>query len=116
MAQNRWPELPARWTKPENLHITLLFLGNVNDEEVYNICLKLKTVSQRHNPFDLTIDNVTYGPFQKVPPRMVWASGQVSQELGALQKDLESELYELREAVTIKIGNIIFLLILLGAD
>jgi len=25
MAQNRWPELPARWTKPENLHITLLF-------------------------------------------------------------------------------------------
>jgi len=66
----------------------------VNDEEVYNICLKLKTVSQRHNPFDLTIDNVTYGPFQKVPPRMVWASGQVSQELGVLQKDLESELYE----------------------
>jgi len=23
--QNRWPEIPARWTRPDNLHVTLVF-------------------------------------------------------------------------------------------
>jgi RNA 2',3'-cyclic 3'-phosphodiesterase len=94
LMQDRWPELPARWTRAENLHVTLLFLGNVSDQEVYDICSVATKTGARHEPFDLTIDNVSYGPPQKIPPRMVWAAGPVSEELGALQKDLESGLYE----------------------
>jgi RNA 2',3'-cyclic 3'-phosphodiesterase len=92
--QNRWPELPARWDKPENLHITLVFLGNVNDQEVCDICAAAAEVGNRHEPFDLTVDKVSYGPPKKFPPRMVWAGGEISEELGALQKDLESALFE----------------------
>ena len=92
--QDRWPELPARWTKPENLHVTLLFLGDVGDQETSDICSLASKTVRRHSPFDLTIDTISYGPPQKMPPRMVWAAGPVSEELGALQKDLESELYE----------------------
>jgi RNA 2',3'-cyclic 3'-phosphodiesterase len=92
--QDRWPELPARWAKPENLHVTLVFLGNVNDQEVCDVCAAAAEVGKRHEPFDLTVENVTYGPPKKFPPRLVWATGQVSEELGALQKDLESALFE----------------------
>ncbi|MBI4101693.1 MAG: RNA 2',3'-cyclic phosphodiesterase, partial [Candidatus Nealsonbacteria bacterium] len=29
--KSKWPDLPCRWTKAENLHITLVFLGSVSD-------------------------------------------------------------------------------------
>ncbi|UMX47446.1 MAG: RNA 2',3'-cyclic phosphodiesterase [Candidatus Nealsonbacteria bacterium DGGOD1a] len=95
--QDRWPELPARWTKMESLHITLNFLGNANDEEVCEICKNAAEIAMRHEPFDLTIDKVAYGPvgnLSKKPPKMIWAVGNSSPELGALQKDLETSLYE----------------------
>ena len=37
--QSQWPRLPIRWTKSENLHITLIFLGNLSDEEVGQTCI-----------------------------------------------------------------------------
>ena len=30
----KWPELPVRWTKKENIHITLVFLGYLSEEEL----------------------------------------------------------------------------------
>lgn len=102
--RDKWPELPARWDKPENLHVTLFFLGSVNDQEVCEICLAANEVGKRHDPFDLTLYRISYGPPKKHPddedevrpwrPRMVWVGGRVSEELGALQKDLESALFE----------------------
>ena len=35
--QAKWLELPCRWTKKENLHITLMFLGYLSDEELLEI-------------------------------------------------------------------------------
>jgi 2'-5' RNA ligase len=88
------PQLPANWTKPDNLHITLNFLGNANDEEVCDICQKTVEVAGRHAPFDVALDRILYGPANKFPPRMVWAVGEKSREIGSLQKDLESSLYD----------------------
>jgi len=95
--QDRWPELPAHWTRLENLHITLNFLGNANDQEICEICREVTGVVKRHEVFDLSLNRVVYGPTRdsrRVPPRMVWAVGDKSAALGALQKDLESTLYE----------------------
>ncbi len=94
LMQDRWPELPARWTSLDNLHITLLFVGNVNDQEACDICSVAAQVGKRHSPFDITIDRVSYGPPQKNPPRMIWAHGPSSEDIGALQKDLETSLFE----------------------
>jgi len=101
----KWPELPAKWAKPENLHVTLSFLGNTNDEELSEICQSAIKVAQRHDPFVLGLDCIVYGPQNEFPrrqkegdisryPRMVWAVGEKSQEIGNLQKDLESSLFE----------------------
>ena len=73
--QDKWSELPAKWTAKDNLHITLEFLGDLTDEELGEVCLVVKEVSQRHCAFSISLDSVSYGPPKKIPPRMVWAEG-----------------------------------------
>lgn len=90
----RWPELPAKWTTKDNLHITLEFLGALTDEEVGDVCVAVKEVAERHNSFSLNINKILYGPPKKLPPKMVWAEGDKSKELTALREDLENSLTE----------------------
>jgi len=90
--QAKWLELPIKWTKEENLHITLMFLGYLSDEELLEILKITKEVASRHEPFFINLKKIIYGPPKKMPPRMVWAEGEKSEELGKLQKDLENYL------------------------
>lgn len=92
--QKKWPDLPARWTKKENLHITLVFLGYISDEELLRVCEATGRVTVRHKPFDIRLNQVLYGPPKKLPPRMVWAEGNKSLQLVALRKDLEQSLMD----------------------
>jgi len=89
--RNKWPELPARWTTKENLHLTLAFLGNTSDRELAEVCALLKRAGERHSPFSLAFTKIAYGPDAK-RPQMIWAIGEKSAELLALQKDVASTL------------------------
>lgn len=73
---------PVRWTKKDNLHITLEFLGYVSDEEVLKICQNTREIASKHRPFSITLNKICYGPPQKMPPRMIWVTGEKTQELG----------------------------------
>lgn len=90
--QYNWPSLPVRWTKKENLHITLVFLGNVSDNELPGILDSVRKASSSHSGFQVKLEKVSYGPPHKKPPRMIWAIGEQSQELASLKKDLEGSL------------------------
>src|SRR3989344_1369685 len=94
--ENKWPELLARWTTKENLHLTLAFLGNTSDQELAEVCALLEKVGAKHNPFSLVFTKITYGPFdyaQDKPdtkrPKMIWAVGEKSAELSTLQNDVQ---------------------------
>ena len=89
--QHQWPELKARWTTEENLHLTLAFLGNTSDQELAEVCNLLKQVGERHSPFSVEFTSIAYGP-SSANPRMIWAVGKKSSELLALQKDIENTL------------------------
>jgi len=82
---------PVRWTKPENLHITLAFLGYLTDEELVEVLRITKEVASRHQPFSINLNKILYGP-PKMPPRMVWVEGEKSKDLANLQIDLEKSL------------------------
>jgi len=90
--QAKWLELPCRWTKKENLHITLMFLGYLSDEELLEVLRLTREAAQRHESFSINLKKIIYGPPKKLPPRMVWAEGEKSEELGKLQNDLENSL------------------------
>jgi len=90
--QGKWPELPIRWTKKENLHITLIFLGSLNDEEVLEVCKIAKEVASRNKSFSVNLNKTCYGPPKKMPPRMIWVQGEKSLEFTSLKDDLEKSL------------------------
>jgi len=93
--QKKWADVPARWTTTENLHITLLFLGDLTDIELGEVCVAVKEVLQKHESFNIVLNKVAYGPEDKLPPRYIWAGGVVSDEASQLKKDLEDALLEI---------------------
>ena len=103
--QKQFADVPARWTTPENLHITVLFLGDLTDQELGQTCQIVKEVVKNHSTFNMSLDRVAYGPEGKTPPRYIWAGGQEVKEAVLLKKDLEDALYE---TIKFKIDNIKF--------
>lgn len=94
--QQKWPELPARWTKPANLHLTLVFYGNAADDELEEIKQAVKAVVKKHKPFSLKLSRIVYGPSVS-EARMVWAVGDTTKELTALQSELAVALERIEE-------------------
>jgi len=78
--QAKWPELPCRWTKKENLHITLEFLGYLTNEELIELCQKTKEMASGKKAFSIHLNKICYGPPRKSPPRMVWVMGEQIKE------------------------------------
>lgn len=79
----------ARWLAPENLHITLRFIGEVTEPEAESLAQALHTV--RAEPFTVTIAELgTFGN----PPHSIWAGVQdePSGALAALHANVESTL------------------------
>src|SRR6266852_167763 len=73
----------VKWVEHENLHLTLLFLGEVGDR------------CREHEPFRMSVENVGCFPNLR-RPRTVWIGvGEGTQEVVALHDDLEETLLEL---------------------
>ena len=90
--QRKWPELPIRWTKKDNLHVTLVFIGYVKDEEIPEICQIVEEIAGKNSIFTISLNKIVYAPPKKIPPRMVWVSGEKSEQLTKLQRALENSL------------------------
>ena len=55
-----------RWVTPENLHVTLHFLGEVSEDRVDGLRTDLRQI-QNPEPFDLALDKVDAFPSTKRP-------------------------------------------------
>ncbi|MFM9106885.1 MAG: RNA 2',3'-cyclic phosphodiesterase [Chloroflexota bacterium] len=86
---------PIRWTAPENLHLTLHFLGEQPRERVELLRLALPPVIARHPAFALRTGNL--GAFPTVRrPRVLWLGLHgPAHRLEALQAELGAALREL---------------------
>lgn len=84
--------LPVTWVKPENLHITLLFLGAVRADRVSQISLIVEKIAARHKPFSLFFGRIGYGPDSSIPPRLVWLEGEHNGDFENLKKDIDQAL------------------------
>lgn len=82
----------ARWVPPENLHLTLRFIGEVAGDEADDIYHALSAVRPRS--FDITLSGV--GHFETGGEvRQLWAGVERSAELVALRDRIESTLVRL---------------------
>ena len=81
----------VKWVNPENIHLTLKFLGEIEDAKVVEICNIVKDVASRHRNFELDVESV--GCFGGKSARVLWVgTGQGCDNLLRLQKDLDEQL------------------------
>jgi 2'-5' RNA ligase len=80
-----------KWVEPNNIHLTLKFLGEISDEQLAEVGEIAKTVVSAHNKFTLDIESV--GSFGGRSAKIVWVGARKGTEaLLALQKDLNDLL------------------------
>ncbi len=79
----------ARWLPPEQLHLTLRFIGEVDGAMVQDIREALAEI--QGSEFSLQISGVGCFPSTK-QPRILWAGVRPNHELLHFQKKLESHL------------------------
>ncbi len=80
-----------RWVRPENLHLTLKFLGEVSEERIPKIEKVLEVVAAQSRPFSLRVRGTGTFP-EKKRPRVIWAGIEDSEKLFQLQKAIEKAL------------------------
>ena len=86
----------GRFPTPDNLHLTLQFLGETPESRVTEIHQALSAVASRHAPFQLAVDN-RIGYFGSMNPvRVAWVGmkGDIA-ALSAMQADVASAMHEL---------------------
>lgn len=78
----------VRWVKPENIHLTLKFLGDVGEETAGNIISALEKCCTGVKAFDIEVSGVGVFPDTK-SPRVLWAGISGGGILGELQRKIE---------------------------
>jgi RNA 2',3'-cyclic 3'-phosphodiesterase len=81
----------VKWVRPEAMHLTLKFLGEIRDREIVDVCNVVQAVAERHEAFDFAVKEV--GHFGGSSARVLWVgAGLDCPELLRLQEDLETDL------------------------
>mgnify|MGYP005994527167 CR=1 FL=1 len=84
--------LGARWIEPHDFHITLRFIGDVDDDLANDLADEFARISTA--PFTLQLKSV--GAFGNERPRMVWAGVEKSPPL--------EQLYSTHEIIAQRLG------------
>lgn len=90
MATEKWRELPVKWVKEVNLHVTLFFLGYIDDDTTTEICRAVSVAVEKRDIFDLNFDRIELSSLED--PRLIWLTGEPSQDLLELYESIEKEL------------------------
>jgi 2'-5' RNA ligase len=87
--------LPVRWVKADNIHLTILFLGSVDENVIGDIEKKVNVVVKGFSAFKTKLNAVGAFPHWK-RPRVIWVglNGDI-ERLANLRDELQEELKDL---------------------
>ncbi len=86
--QQQLKPYPIRWVPPENIHLTLKFLGDVSEHNLRLLTDLLAGEVGTHRPFEFGVG--TLGAFPDVRrPRVIWVGIEAPNELLALQRGID---------------------------
>jgi len=84
----------VKWEKSEKLHVTLKFLGDVDESGVDEISSLLGKLVHGYSPFNLSISD--FGGFPNLKsPRVLYIGLSRNNELSKFQNELERDLHNL---------------------
>jgi RNA 2',3'-cyclic 3'-phosphodiesterase len=85
----------VKWVEPANLHVTLLFLGEVDDREVLDICRAAQGAVADLPAFAMSIEGTGCFPNPR-RPRVIWVGiGKGTEEVCAVHDAIEVPLLNL---------------------
>ena len=84
----------VKYVPEENMHFTLKFFGNIDEEMVDDIALAVEKVIKNYSSFDLNIKNCGCFPNKKVI-KVLWLGLEEGSPIKDLQKDLDREFRKL---------------------
>ena len=86
---------PGRWVAPQNYHLTVAFLGGVDDEHLAELVAAARHAAAHVRPFDVPFDTVGAFPNAR-KPRVVWVGPAAAvPAFGALCSAVRGPLAEL---------------------
>src|SRR6185295_15589182 len=65
------PDIRLQWVKPESIHLTLKFLGDIREEQVDGICSSLTSALATQSGFSLEVGGLGVFPDLRAP-RVLW--------------------------------------------
>lgn len=80
----------ARWVRPEGIHVTLKFIGEVNEDRVAPIQAALGKIHSTA-PVELNFRGTGFFPNER-RPRVFWVGIEASPNLAQIASEIESEL------------------------
>lgn len=89
-AVEKWQGLPVKWIKEENLHISLFFLGYIDNDVVFEVCRKVRKAVENMEIFDLEFEKIYLAPDNN--PQEIRVAGKASEKLKNLCETIEKEL------------------------
>lgn len=88
------PDGSVRWVSPDNIHLTLKFLGEITPEQAKSVVDAAKTAASAKPAFDLSATGLGMFP-NPHRPSVIWVGvAEANRNLAALQALLESKLSE----------------------
>ncbi|HEK85114.1 MAG: RNA 2',3'-cyclic phosphodiesterase [Candidatus Saccharicenans sp.] len=83
-----------KWVSKENLHLTLKFLGEINDQQTEMVKSVLEGIVSQSRPFHLALKGTGSFPPGQSRIRVVWVGISADPVLFELQKLIENSLEE----------------------
>lgn len=80
-----------RWVRPKNIHLTLKFLGDTEEEHIENISNNISDTCRGFKCFSMEMAGLGVFPGMK-SPKVLWAGLNGSNDIIGLQKDIESSM------------------------
>ncbi len=82
----------VKWVEADSIHITLLFLGEVADQDLLTVCKAVKSVASREPAFALRVSGIGAFPTLR-RPKVLWGGiSDGSDPLRRLYENLETKL------------------------
>lgn len=85
-----FPDLRVGWERPEKLHLTLKFLGDVEDHTLFRVEDIVRRVAGSYSPFDIQLGGTGSFP-PKRETKILWVGIQDDGSLAEIAKQIEKE-------------------------
>ncbi len=89
--QTQTPGKALKWVTPQNLHLTLKFLGDTRESKIPELVHCIQDAFQSQSPFIITIEGLGMYP-NASQPRVVWLGIKDAGKLRQLHHDLAKAL------------------------